>query len=117
MAGVAVQNFLSAATGLVVAIALIRGFTRHTVKAIGNFWVDITRATLYVLLPLSAVLAIVLVGQGVIQNFDAYKDATTIEKLTYDNPKIDAAGNPLKDPAGNPITESATTQTQTLPMG
>ncbi len=117
MAGLAVQNFLSAATGLVVAIALIRGFTRHTVKAIGNFWVDITRATLYVLLPLSAVLAIVLVGQGVIQNFDGYKDATTIEKLTYDNPKTDADGNPLKDKAGNAITEPATTQTQTLPMG
>jgi potassium-transporting ATPase potassium-binding subunit len=117
MAGLAVQNFLSAATGLVVAIALIRGFTRHTVKAIGNFWVDITRATLYVLLPLSAVLAIVLVGQGVIQNFDAYKDATTIEKLTYDNPKSDADGNPLKDKDGNPVTEPVTTQTQTLPMG
>ncbi len=117
MAGLAVQNFLSAATGLVVAIALIRGFARHTVKAIGNFWVDITRATLYVLLPLSAVLALVLVGQGVIQNFDGYKDATTIEKLTYDNPKTDADGNPLKDKAGNPVTESVTTQTQTLPMG
>ncbi len=117
MAGLAVQNFLSAATGLVVAIALIRGFSRHTAKAIGNFWVDITRATLYVLLPLAAVLAIVLVGQGVIQNFDGYKDATTIEKLTYDNPKSDADGNPLKDKAGNPVTEPATTQTQTLPMG
>ena len=117
MAGLAVQNFLSAATGIVVAIALIRGFARHTVKAIGNFWVDVTRATLYVLLPLSAVLAIVLVGQGVIQNFDGYKDATTIEKLTYDNPKLDAAGNPIKDKAGNAVTETATTQTQTLPMG
>ncbi len=117
MAGLAVQNFLSAATGLVVAVALIRGFARHTVKVIGNFWVDVTRATLYVLLPLSAVLAIVLVGQGVIQNFDGYKDATTIEKLTYDNPKVDADGNPLKDKAGNPVTESVTTQTQTLPMG
>ena len=64
MAGLAVQNFLSAATGLVVAIALIRGFARHTVKTIGNFWVDITRSTLYLLLPLAAVLALVLVSQG-----------------------------------------------------
>ena len=94
MAGLAVQNFLSAATGIVVAIALIRGFARHTVKTIGNFWVDITRSTLYVLLPLAAVLALVLVSQGVIQNFDGYKDATTVEKITYQNPKTDADGNP-----------------------
>jgi potassium-transporting ATPase potassium-binding subunit len=117
MAALAVQNFLSAATGIAVAIALIRGFARHTVKTIGNFWVDVTRATLYVLLPLSAVLALVLASQGVIQNFDGYKDATTVEKLTYQNPKTDAAGNPIKDAAGNPVTETAVTQTQTLPMG
>jgi K+-transporting ATPase ATPase A chain len=117
MAGLAVQNFLSAATGLAVAIALVRGFVWHTARVIGNFWVDVTRATLYVLLPLSVVLALLLVGQGVIQNFDAYKDVTTIEKLTYDNPKTDEAGNPLKDRQGNPVTESVTTQTQTLPMG
>ncbi len=117
MAGLAVQNFLSAATGLVVAIALIRGFARHSVQTIGNFWVDITRSTLYVLLPLSAVLALVLVSQGVIQNFDGYKDVTTIEKVSYQNPKMDAAGNPVKDAAGNAVTETVTTQTQTLPMG
>jgi K+-transporting ATPase ATPase A chain len=117
MAGLAVQNFLSAATGIVVAIALIRGFARRSAASIGNFWVDVTRASLYVLLPLSAVLALVLAGQGVIQNFDAYKDVTTVEKLTYDNPKTDADGNPLKDKDGNPVTESVTTKTQTLPMG
>jgi potassium-transporting ATPase potassium-binding subunit len=117
MAALAVQNFLSAATGIAVAIALIRGFARHTVKTIGNFWVDVTRATLYILLPLSAVLALVLTSQGVIQNFDGYKDAATVEKLTYQNPKTDAAGNPIKDASGNPVTETAVTQTQTLPMG
>ena len=117
MAGLAVQNFLSAATGIVVAIALVRGFVRHTAQAIGNFWVDVTRATIYVLLPLAAVFALVLVSQGVIQNLDGYKDATTIEQLTYQNPKLDNDGNPLKDAAGNAITETATTQTQTLPMG
>jgi potassium-transporting ATPase potassium-binding subunit len=117
MAGLAVQNFLSAATGIAVAIALIRGFARHTVATIGNFWVDVTRATLYVLVPLSVVLALALASQGVIQNFDGYKDATTVEKLTYQNPKTDAAGNPIKDAAGNAVTETATTQTQTLPMG
>jgi len=117
MAGLAVQNFLSAATGIVVAIAVIRGFARHTTHTIGNFWVDVTRATLYLLLPLAAVLALVLAGQGVIQNLDAYKDATTVEKVTYQNPKTDTEGNPLKDAAGNAVTETATTQTQTLPMG
>jgi potassium-transporting ATPase potassium-binding subunit len=117
MAGLAVQNFLSAASGLVVAIVMIRGFARHGAHAIGNFWVDVTRATLYVLLPLAVVVAFALVSQGVIQNFDAYKDATTVEKTIYDNPKTDAAGNPIKDGGGNPVTERATTQTQTLPMG
>ena len=117
MAGLAVQNFLSAATGIAVAIALIRGFARHTLTTIGNFWVDVTRATLYVLLPLAAVLALVLVSQGVIENFAGYQAATTVEKITYQNPKTDAAGNPIKDAAGNAVTETATTQTQTLPMG
>ncbi|MBV8397821.1 MAG: potassium-transporting ATPase subunit KdpA [Acetobacteraceae bacterium] len=117
MAGLAVQNFLSAASGIVVAIALIRGFAKHSASTIGNVWVDLTRSTLYILIPVSLVIALTLVGQGVVQNFSAYKDVTTIEKLTYENPKTDAAGNPLKDDKGNPITETKTTQTQTLPMG
>jgi potassium-transporting ATPase potassium-binding subunit len=117
MAGLAVQNFLSAATGIAVAIALVRGFVRHTAAAIGNFWVDVTRATLYVLLPISAVLALALVSTGVIQNLDAYKVVTTVEKVTYQNPTTDAAGNPVKDASGNPVTATATTQSQSLPMG
>jgi K+-transporting ATPase ATPase A chain len=117
MAGLAVQNFMSAATGIVVAIALIRGFARHSASTIGNVWADLTRSTLYILLPLSVLLALLLVGQGVVQNFSAYKDVTTIEQLTYQLPKTDADGNPLKDAAGNPVTETQTTQKQTLPMG
>jgi len=117
MAGLAVQNFLSAASGLVVAIALIRGFVRHNVRTIGNVWADLTRSTLYILLPLSIVLALLLVGQGVVQNFSGYKDVTTVETLTYQNPKVDADGNPIKDAAGNALTETATTRKQTLPMG
>jgi K+-transporting ATPase ATPase A chain len=117
MVGLAVQNFLCAASGIVVALALIRGFARHTVQSIGNFWADVTRATLYILLPLSTLLAIVLVSQGVIQNFSAYKNVQTLETLAYQAPKTDAAGNPLKDTAGNPVLENLTTQTQTLPMG
>jgi len=117
MAGLAVQNFLSAASGIVVAIALIRGFARHNASTIGNVWADLTRSTLYILLPVAVLLALLLVGQGVVQNFSTYKDVTTIEPLTYQNPKVDAAGNPLKDAAGNPVTQTQTTQKQTLPMG
>jgi K+-transporting ATPase ATPase A chain len=117
MAGLAVQNFLSAATGIVVAIVLIRGFARHSAKAIGNFWVDMTRCTLYVLLPLSIIVALLLVSQGVVQNFSAYKDVSTIETLAFQQPKVDAAGNPVKDKQGNPVMENASTQKQTLPMG
>jgi len=82
MAGLTVQNFLSAATGIVVAVALVRGFARHSASAIGNLWADLTRATLYILLPLSLVLALVLAGNGVIQNLSAYKDVTTVEAQT-----------------------------------
>jgi K+-transporting ATPase ATPase A chain len=117
MAGLAVQNFMSAASGIVVAIALIRGFARHSASTIGNVWIDLTRSTLYILLPLSVVLALLLVGQGVVQSFSGYKDVSTIETLTYQNPKADADGNPIKDAAGNPVTETATTRKQTLPMG
>ena len=117
MAGLAVQNFLSAATGIVVAVALIRGLARHSAQAIGNFWTDLTRSTLYVLLPIAVVFSLVLVSQGVIQNFSAYKDVTMLQPVTYQQQKTDAAGNPVKDSAGNPVMENVTTQTQTLPMG
>ncbi|WP_428827113.1 potassium-transporting ATPase subunit KdpA [Azonexus sp. IMCC34842] len=117
MLGLAVQNFLSAATGIVVVIALIRGFARHSAKTVGNAWVDLTRATLHILLPLSVLCALALTSQGVIQNFDAYKDVTTLEVTSFDNPKLDDAGQPLKDDKGVAITEPAQTQTQTLPMG
>jgi K+-transporting ATPase ATPase A chain len=86
MAGLTVQNFLSAATGITVAIALVRGFVRHGAQAIGNFWVDLTRATLYVLLPLAAVMAIALVSMGVIQNFSANRDATTVQAVAQTLP-------------------------------
>jgi K+-transporting ATPase ATPase A chain len=117
MAGLAVQNFLSAASGIVVAIALVRGLARHSAQTIGNVWVDLTRATLYVLLPLAVLLALALASQGVIQNFSPYKEVSTVELLTYQQPKTDAAGNPVKDSAGNPVQETLTTHTQTLPMG
>ncbi|MFO1128714.1 MAG: potassium-transporting ATPase subunit KdpA [Rhodospirillales bacterium] len=79
MAGLAVQNFLSAATGIALAIALVRGFAQKSTTTIGNFWVDLTRITLYVLLPLSAIIALVLVWQGMPQNLNPYVQATTLE--------------------------------------
>jgi potassium-transporting ATPase potassium-binding subunit len=117
MLALAVQNFFSAATGIAVAFALIRGFARRSAQGIGNFWVDVTRVAVYILLPLSLLLAVVFMGQGVIQNFDTYKDVRPLESLTYTQPKLDAAGQPLKDAQGNALTESLTTHTQTLAMG
>jgi potassium-transporting ATPase potassium-binding subunit len=82
MLGLAVQNFLSTASGMAVLIALIRGFSRRQASEIGNFWVDFTRSTVYILLPLSLVLAVVLVSQGVVQSFSAYRTATLLEPVT-----------------------------------
>jgi K+-transporting ATPase ATPase A chain len=79
MAALTVQNFTSAAAGIAIAIALVRGFARHESKTIGNFWVDFTRATVYILLPLSFVAALIFASQGVIQNWDAYTQVATVE--------------------------------------
>jgi K+-transporting ATPase ATPase A chain len=117
MLGLGVQNFLSAATGIVVVIALIRGFARHSAKGVGNAWVDLTRVTLWVLLPLSFVVSLVLVQQGVVQNFDGYKNVLTLEVVKYQEPKTGPDGQPLKDDKGNPVMEDKSTDTQTLPMG
>ncbi|MCD4500531.1 potassium-transporting ATPase subunit KdpA [Chromobacterium vaccinii] len=117
MLGLTVQNFVSAATGAAVVIALIRGFARHSSAKIGNFWVDITRMTLYVLLPLAMVFALVFTQQGAIQNLSAYKDVHTVETVKYQQPKQDAKGNPVLGKDGKPVMEDKTSQTQTLPMG
>lgn len=117
MLALAVQNFLSAATGIAVVFALIRGFAARSTGVIGNFWVDVTRITAWLLVPLSLVIALLLVGQGVIQNFDAYKDVTTLESNSYQAPKSGADGQPLKDEKGNPVMEDLKATTQTLAMG
>jgi K+-transporting ATPase ATPase A chain len=111
------QNFFSAATGIAVAFALIRGFSSRSAKSIGNFWVDITRSTLYVLLPLSVIFAVFLMGQGVIQNFSSYKDVSLLDPVTYSQPKNDATGQPMLDAQGKPVMETLTTKTQTIAMG
>jgi potassium-transporting ATPase potassium-binding subunit len=110
MLALAVQNFLSAATGMAVAFALIRSFARHAVDTLGNFWVDVTRITLYVLLPLSFVFALVLAAQGVVQNFKPYTDVALTEQVAYTEAGADGAD-------GKPAQIAKTTSTQTLPMG
>ncbi|MBN3818869.1 potassium-transporting ATPase subunit KdpA [Paraburkholderia sp. Se-20369] len=117
MLGLTVQNFLSAATGIVVVIALIRGFARHTAQTIGNVWVDLTRVTMYVLVPMSVVIAALLMSQGVIQNMKAYQDVPVLQASTYAAPKLDAQGNPVKDDKGNPVTVPTPLAKQTLAMG
>jgi K+-transporting ATPase ATPase A chain len=117
MAGLGVQNFVSAASGMAVLIALIRGFIRHSSKTIGNFWVDLTRSTLYILMPLALIYSLLLVSQGVVQTFSDYKNVSLTQTITYDNPKLDAQGNPVKDEKGNPVTEKTQMNEQTIPLG
>jgi K+-transporting ATPase ATPase A chain len=93
MLGLTVQNFVSAATGMAVLVALIRGFIRRNTDTIGNFWVDMTRSVLYILLPLSLILAVVLVGQGVVQTFSPYQKVQLLEPVSYVESSFDAAQN------------------------
>jgi K+-transporting ATPase ATPase A chain len=109
MLGLGVQNFLSAATGMAVLAALVRGFVRKQADALGNAWVDLTRSTLRVLLPLSVVLALVLVGQGVVQTFSANREVGLLQPVTIETTQTDAAGKTT--------TASQTLTTQTVPMG
>ncbi len=117
MLALTVQNFLSAATGIAVVVALLRGFARHSAQVIGNVWADLTRATLWVLLPLSLVFALVLAGLGVVQTFSPYQEITTLETQTWQQPKVDAAGQALRGADGQPIMEDVSGQTQTLALG
>jgi len=117
MLALTVQNFVSAATGMAVLVALIRGFARQNAQTLGNFWVDLTRGTLYILLPLSLVLSLVLVAQGMPQTFAAYQSVPLVESVEYDSPKLDSAGQPLKDDKGNAVTEKVTQKEQVIAVG
>ena len=117
MLALAVQNFLSAATGIAVVFALIRGFAARSTGVIGNFWVDVTRITVWLLLPLSLALATALAGQGVIQNFNKYQEVATLESTTYQQARKDGQGEAARDAKGEPVMESITTASQTLAMG
>ena len=95
MLGLSVQNFVSAAAGMAVLVAFIRGIVRHTSKAIGNFWVDLTRSTLYILLPLSIVLALALVSQGVVQTFSEYKTINGLQTSAEQNLPLGPAASQI----------------------
>jgi K+-transporting ATPase ATPase A chain len=98
-------------------VAFTRGFIRRNADTIGNFWVDLTRSTLYILLPLSFLLALVLVGQGVVQNFSPYAPVPLAETVSYEQPKLGADGQALKDADGKPVMERVELKEQTLAMG
>jgi len=117
MLGMACQNFFSAATGIAVIFALVRGFASRSGKSIGNFWVDLVRSTLYILLPLSLALSVVFMGEGMIQNFSAYKEVTLLDHVAYETPKTTADGQPVLDTAGQPVMEAQVATTQTIAMG
>src|SRR5215831_18692891 len=117
MVALTVQNFVSAATGMAVAVALIRGFARRSAATIGNFWVDLTRTTLYILLPLSFVLALVLVSQGVVQTFKPYPTATVLQPTEYDEPIVDKEGKPVLDAKGQPTTKKSKLTEQVIAVG
>ena len=95
MLGLTVQNFVSAAAGMATLAAFIRGFARKSTATIGSFWVDLTRTTLYILLPLSLILAVILVSQGVVQTFAGYPKAAVVQSIEYDDPILDKGGKPV----------------------
>ena len=117
MLGLTVQNFLSAATGMATLVALSRGFARRKADMIGNFWVDLTRSTLYILIPLSLILALALVGQGVVQTFSPYQTVSLVETVNYEQAKLGADGIAMQDAAGKPVMESVVVKDQVVAIG
>lgn len=117
MLALTVQNFVSAATGMAVLVAFIRGLARHSARTVGSFWIDLTRTTLYILLPLSLVLALALVSQGVVQTFGPYAKASVVQPTTYDEPVTDKDGKPVLDEKGQPVTKKARLTEQMIAVG
>ncbi len=118
MAGLSYHNFASAATGIAIAIAFVRGIVRKESDTIGNFWVDFVRANLYVLLPFCLIGAMLLVSQGVVQNFNAYDSATLVDKtISVEVDKKDADGNVITDADGENVKETNAVTTQTIAQG
>ena len=117
MVGLAFHNFVSAAVGIAIAAALVRGIARHSAKTIGNFWVDLVRLNLYLLLPICIVYAVFLVSQGMIQNFKPYDTAQVLDPYTVEAAKKNASGDVVKDAQGRPVMEARRIDTQTIAQG
>jgi K+-transporting ATPase ATPase A chain len=117
MVGLAFHNFVSAATGIAIAAALVRGIVRNSARTIGNFWVDLVRVNLYLLLPLCLVYAIFLISQGMIQNFKPYEKARLIEPTTVQVAKKDTTDQEVTGTRGNPVMEEQKVETQTIAQG
>jgi K+-transporting ATPase ATPase A chain len=117
MLALTVQNFVSAAAGIATLAAFIRGFARRSASTIGNFWVDLTRTTLYIMVPLSVVLAVILVSQGVVQTFGAYPKAAVVQPVEYDEPVTDKDGKPVLDEKGQPKTKKSKLTEQVIGIG
>jgi K+-transporting ATPase ATPase A chain len=117
MLGLTVQNFVSAATGMAILAAFVRGLSRRSAETIGNFWVDMTRTTLYILLPLSFMLALVLVSQGVVQTFGSYAKVGVVQPTVYEEPMTGRDGNPVLDENGQPKTKRTQLTEQVLALG
>jgi K+-transporting ATPase ATPase A chain len=117
MLGLTVQNFVSAASGMATLAAFVRGFARRSAETIGNFWVDLTRTTLYILLPLATVLALVLVSQGVVQTMRPYTKVGLVQSTQYDVPDTGPDGRPLLDESGQPKMKKETLTDQVLAVG
>jgi K+-transporting ATPase ATPase A chain len=117
MLALTVQNFVSAASGMATLIAIIRGFARRSAETIGNFWVDLTRTALYILLPLSVIVALVLVSQGTVQTFKAYPTAIVVQPSEYDEPVVDKDGKPVLDEKGQPTTKKSKLTEQVIAVG
>ncbi len=115
--GLTSQNFLAGAAGLAVGMAFIRGLSRQHTNLLGNFWVDVTRATLWVLLPLAVLSAPVLVWQGVPMNFAPYAHVAIVQPVGYDEPVTGPDGKPVLDEKGQPKTRRALLTVQVIPMG
>ena len=115
--GLAVQNFLAAASGMSVMAALVRGLARRTAETVGNFWIDVTRTALYILLPLSFLLALALLSQGVVQTFDAYIRVSVLQPTVHDEPAVQVDGQPILDGSGRPQTRKALLTEQVLAVG
>jgi len=117
MVGLAFHNFVSAATGIAIAAALVRGIARHSAKTLGNFWVDLVRVTYYLLLPICLVFAVILVSQGVIQNFKPYTKAKLIEPFKIQVEKKNDKGETVNGPDGKPVMEEQIVEEQRIVQG